>query len=256
MAEADNPDRLEREARIPQRVLVMMAHPDDIEFGVAGTVAAWTRKGVEVIFCLITDGAAGSNDPDVNLAELIRTRQAEQRAAAAVLGVSEVHFLGYPDGTLEPTLGLRRDLTRLIRRLRPDRVVAQDPATIFVRRGYINHPDHRAAGEAALYAVFPSAETRPIFPELLTEGLEPHKVKDLYLALTLEPDTWVDISDTFEDKIEALVQHRSQVSEERVRGFVENFNGENGRVVGVKYAEMFRVMKFYDEEPAAAEAEA
>lgn len=244
------------EARVPERVLVMMAHPDDIEFGAAGTVAKWTQQGVEVIFCLITNGAAGSNDPDAKLDELIKRRQEEQWAAAAVLGVTQIHFLGYADGVLQPTLELRRDLTRLIRQIKPDRVLAQDPSTIFVRDMYINHPDHRAAGEAAVYATFPSAETRPIFPELLEEGLEPYKVKDLYLTLTLEPNTFVDITDTMEHKIESLTQHKSQVTEERVREFVESFNAEMGAMVGVKYAEMYRVMKFYDDDDHPQDSEA
>ncbi len=166
----------------------------------------------------MTDGGAGSNEPGADLAALVQQRKAEQLAAAEVIGVHDVRFLGYPDGVLQPTLELRRDLTRLIRQVRPERVVCQDPTTVLLD-SYINHPDHRAAGEATLYAVFPSAGTRPVFPELLAEGLEPHQVKELYLTLTTRPNAHVDISATMDRKIKALLCHRSQVGG-RGRGMV------------------------------------
>src|SRR5689334_21131253 len=164
------------------RVLAIFAHPDDAEFSIGGSAALWADEGTEVFYCVVTDGAAGSNDPNQNLDELIQTRQAEQRAAAQVLGVKEVFFLGYADGTLQPTLELRRELTRLIRQIKPDRVIVSDPTAMFYGEDYINHPDHRAAAEAAVYAEYPSAVTRPIFPELLAEGFEPHQVKELYIS--------------------------------------------------------------------------
>jgi LmbE family N-acetylglucosaminyl deacetylase len=232
---------------IPQRVLVIVAHPDDIEFGLAGSVARWADAGAWVTYCIVTDGAAGSNAPGADLRELARTRQAEQCAAAEVVGVKDVRFLGYPDGVLQATLELRRDLTRLIREIRPDRVVCQDPTTIFFGEEYLNHPDHRAAGEAALYAVFPSAGTRPIFPELLGEGLEPHDIKDLYLTLTEKPTHHVDISSTIDRKIQALLCHATQVNEE-VGGWVREWNAEAGKEIGVAYAERFRVMRFVEDE--------
>lgn len=174
----------------PSRILVIAAHPDDIEFGAAGSIARWTGEGAQVTYCIVTDGAAGSNDPNVKREDLIRIRREEQIAAAAVVGVHDVRFLGYPDGTLQHTLELRRDLTRLIRELRPYRVLCFDPTVVFVGvpefGDYINHPDHRAAAEGAIYAVFPSAETRPIFPELLDEGLEPHHVTEVYMMLTTQ----------------------------------------------------------------------
>ncbi len=229
---------------IPQRILVVGAHPDDIDFGVAGSVARWVQQGSQVSYCIITDGSAGSNEPDIDLHTLIATRQEEQRAAAAVVGVTDVRFLGYRDGTLQPTLELRRDLTRLIRELQPERVVCQDPTTVLVGNGYINHPDHRAAGEATLYAVFPSAETRPVFPELLAEGYEPHHVNEVYLNLTMQADTFVDISAVIDIKIEALSCHRSQVTEETAQWLRER-NAEAGAEVGYAYAEGFRVMQFF-----------
>ena len=166
----------------PERVLVIVAHADDIEFGMAGTVARWTEAGTQVTYCIVTDNSSGSNDPETNLAELSQTRHDEQVAAAKVVGVEDVRFLNYRDGVLQPTVDLRRDLTRVIRQVRPQIVVTMDPTIMFaMSNNYINHPDHRAAAEAAVHAVFPSAETRPIFPELLDEGLEPHRVKKLYL---------------------------------------------------------------------------
>ncbi len=227
----------------PFRILVIAAHPDDIEFGVAGSVARWAAEGAHVTYCIITDGSAGSNEPDVDLVELVRRRQEEQRAAAAVVGVHDVRFLGYTDGVLQPTLELRRALTQLIRETRPYRVVCQDPTTYYVGDGYINHPDHRAAGEAALYAVFPSAETRPIFSDLPMEGFAPHHVSEVYL--TLAPDASnlvVDISDTMERKIEALLCHRSQLGPE-VADWIREWATEIGKPAGYTYGEAFRIMR-------------
>lgn len=227
------------------RILVIAAHADDIEFGLAGSVARWTDEGHAVAYCLITDSSAGSNDPTADLQALAATRRDEQIAAAEVVGVKHVYFLGYVDGTLQPTLELRRELTRVIREWKPQRVVCQDPTTVFVDTNYINHPDHRAAGEAAIYAVFPSAETRPIFPELLSEGFEPHKVHELWLTLTLNPDTFVDTTNTIERKIEALLHHRSQVGPEAAE-WMRKWDAEHGARAGVAYAEGFRVMRLVD----------
>lgn len=223
------------------KILVVVAHPDDIEFGLAGSVARWTDEGHHVVYCIVTDGAAGSNDPSVDPQTLVETRRAEQMAAAATVGVHDVRFLGYPDGSLQPTIELRRAITRVIREVRPQRVVCQDPTTYFFGSTYINHPDHRAVGEATLYAVFPSAETRHIFPELLAEGLEPHKVSELYLDLTLHPDTYVDISNTIDRKIAAISCHRSQVGPE-VLNQVRQWAAEAGAKAGFAYAEAFRVL--------------
>ncbi|MFV9507137.1 MAG: PIG-L deacetylase family protein [Oscillochloridaceae bacterium umkhey_bin13] len=226
----------------PITILAIAAHADDLEFGVGGAVARWIEEGHCVVYCIITDGSAGSNDPATNPAALVETRQTEQLAAAAAVGVSDVRFLGYRDGTLTATLELRRELTRLIRKVRPYRVICQDPSTYFAGSGYINHPDHRAAGEAAIYAVFPSAETRPIFPELLDEGLEPHKVHEVYLTLTLHPDTYVDITAQMERKLAALLCHQSQVGPDAA-DWVRQWDAEYGLKAGTTYAEAFRVMR-------------
>ncbi|NJN15855.1 MAG: PIG-L family deacetylase [Oscillochloris sp.] len=226
-------------------ILVIAAHPDDIEFGAAGSVARWADAGARVIYCIVTDGAAGSNDPAVDLTALVQTRREEQIAAAKCVGVEDVRFLGFADGTLEPTLALRRQLTALIRETKPYRLVCQDPTTVFFEHFYINHPDHRAAGEAAVYAAFPSAESRPIFPELLAAGLEPHHVSELYLTLTTQPDTFVDISAVYDRKIAALLCHRSQL-DESAADMVREWDTENGKQAGVLYAEPFRVLRFVD----------
>ena len=227
---------------MPERVLVVVAHADDIEFGMAGTVARWTDGGAQVTYCIVTDNSSGSNDPAVQKADLIATRQQEQLASAAAVGVTDVRFLGYPDGMLTASLELRRDLTRLIREIRPDIVACQDPSIVFVEDFYINHPDHRAAGEAAVYATFPSAETRPIFPELLAEGYEPHKVRYLYMMLTEKPTLWVDVSATHERKLNALRCHASQLNEEAVE-MVRQWDAEAGKAQDMAFAEIFRVMQ-------------
>lgn len=234
----------------PYHIVVTAAHHDDIEFGVAGSVARWIREeGATVTYVIITDGGAGSNDPDMKREQLVELRRAEQLEAAARVGARDVRFLGYPDGHLQATLELRRDITRVIRETKPYRVVCQDPSTVFAHRGYINHPDHRAAGEASIYAVFPSAETRPIFPELLAEGFEPHNVGELYLNLTQSPTHYHDISGVIDLKMSALSAHVSQIGageafENGAKKWLMRGNRDGGKMVGVEYAEYFRVLKF------------
>ena len=233
--------------KAPLRILGVFAHPDDSEFSCGGSAAVWAREGAEITYVIVTNGAAGSNDPNQDLDELVRIREAEQRAACAVLGVREVLFLGYPDGTLQPTLELRRELTRIIRKLKPDRVVCGDPTGVFYGNEYINHPDHRAAAEAAIYAVFPSACTRPIFPELLAEGYEPHQVKEVYInADGAQTDTYIDISSTLELKVEALRCHKSQIDPGDGQ-WVRQWAAETGKARELAYAEAFRVMKLVNE---------
>lgn len=223
------------------RILCIAAHPDDNEFLVGGSVARWAREGRRVVFCLVTDGGAGTNEHTPSAAGLVAVREREAREAARILGVQEVVWLGYPDGVLEPTLALRRDLTRVIRRHRPDVVVCGDPTRRWFGREYLNHPDHRAAASAALDAVYPSAETRAIFPELLDEGLAPHRVRQVLLAATAEPDTWVDIGATLAAKIAALRAHASQVGGgEWVEALVTGWAEQAGKRAGLRHAEAFR----------------
>lgn len=237
---------LKAEERIPERVVVIVAHHDDIEFGMAGSIAHWTAHGAQVTYVICTDGGSGSNEPGVIRGQLADTRRREQRAAAAVVGVQDIRFLEYPDGILQPTLALRKELTRIIREVKPDRVVCQDPTTVLVGDRYINHPDHRAAGESALYATFPSSETRPIFPELLDEGYPPHKVTDVYLTLTHNATHYIDITAVIEKKLAALKEHVTQIgagsAEEGALKFVRERSAELGVQVGVAHAEGFRVM--------------
>jgi len=196
-----------------ERVLVVTAHPDDVDFGAAGSVATWTEAGVSVAYCIATDGEAGGSDRTVSRADMAATRQREQRAAAAEVGVTDVTFLGYPDGRLTPTLDLRRDISRVIRRFRPDRVVAQSPERNWARV-FASHPDHLAAGEAAACAVYPDARNPFAHPELLeVEGLEPHIVPELWIMATERADRVVDATAQFDRKLAALRSHRSQVGD-------------------------------------------
>ncbi len=207
-----------------QRILVVAAHPDDVDFGSAGTIATWTDAGLEVSYCIVTDGDAGGIDRDVPREVIGGIRHDEQRKAAAVLGVTDVEFLGYPDGRLAVSFELRRDITRVIRRTRPDRVVVQSPDRD-LRSVYRSHPDHQAAGEAALCAIYPDARNPFAHPELLAEGLEAHTVPEVWVMIANDHvDHYVDITDTFDRKVAALRAHTSQTShmtnlEERLRGW-------------------------------------
>lgn len=192
---------------------MVTAHPDDPDFGTAGSVAVWVAEGHEVAYCICTSGEAGEAPDDVPRNEVPALREREQRAAAAVLGVTDVTFLGYPDGRLQPTLDLRRDICRVIRRHRPDRVVAQSPERVW-ERVYASHPDHLAAGEATLAAVYPDARNRHAHPELLDEGFEPWTASEIYVmgpGLNGEP-VYVDITGSIDKKVEALRAHASQTS--------------------------------------------
>lgn len=203
------------------RLLVVLAHPDDPEYFCGGTVARCAAEGWSVAYCLVTSGDKGADDAGTDSSALARRREGEQRRAAQVLGVREVIFLGHPDGMLEANLELRRNLTRVIRRVRPDRLITCDPTTVFPRRQRINHSDHRATGQAALDAVYPAAGSALYFPELLDEGLPPHKVHEVLVAGSQSPNLTVDITDFVERKLEALRCHESQIADfEETAGYV------------------------------------
>jgi LmbE family N-acetylglucosaminyl deacetylase len=224
-------------------ILCIAAHPDDNEFTIAGSVAGWAREGRDVVFCLVTTGGAGTNEHTPSGDGLVPIRERESREAAKILGVKELVFLGYQDGVVEPTLALRRDLTRVIRRHRPDVVVASDPTIRWYGNEYLNHPDHRAVASAALDAVFPSSETRTIFPELLGEGLEPHRVKELLIRGSIPPDTWIDIAETLDVKCAALRAHVSQVGDgEWVGALIADWAERDGKRAGLRCAESYRRM--------------
>ncbi len=240
------------EEYLPKIAMSIQAHPDDQEFTIAGTLAKWARQGCQVISVIVTSGDAGSNDPTKGSdykARLALLREDEQIAANLVLGIHETAFLHYPDGELEATLQLRKDLTRLIRLYKPDLVVTGDPRSIFFGSDYVNHPDHRAAAEAAVYATFPSAETRLIFTDLLEEGYEPHKVKKLYLHGDKKPDVWVDISGTLDLKIAALKKHASQMGDWDPTKMIREWAAETGKKKKLKAAEAFKVMTLVEDRP-------
>jgi LmbE family N-acetylglucosaminyl deacetylase len=198
-----------------KRILVILAHPDDPEFFCGATLARWSREGHEIQYCLITNGNKGSDDPAISPESLARQREKEQQKAASVIGVKAIHHLGYDDGTLIPDLNVRKDVIRVIRKVKPDIVVSCDPTNIFPNESYINHPDHRAAGEIAIDAVFPAAGNGMFFPELITnEGLSPHSVEEVWLSLTGQPNITFDITDFFEIKLKALHEHKSQIGDQ------------------------------------------
>ncbi len=229
---------------LPQRALIIMAHPDDPEFFCGGTVAVWARAGCAVTYVVITRGDKGSDAPDMTRERLTDLRMAEQRAAAALLGVKEVVFLDYHDGELFPDMHLREDLVRQIRLHRPDTVILQDPTTYYIGDSRINHPDHRAAGEAALAAVFPIARGRLNFPQHEANGLLPHTVNHVFIAGPHESNHQVDITQVFDLKIAAILAHKSQIADPAA---LEARLRERARVVtpgGVEiYVESFRWMK-------------
>lgn len=212
-----------------ERVLVVISHPDDAEFGAGPTIAHLAAAGARVDYVVTTDGSKGTEDPGVTPEQLSSTRMGEQRAAADILGVTEIVHLGHPDGYLTPSLELRRDITRQIRRFRPDLVITQNPTRRLDHNPFIGHPDHLATGEATLAAVYPAARDHLNFPELWRdEGLEPWKVRQVLLTGVEEPNLWIDVSATFETGLRAIMAHVSQVKptevEERMR--------ERARLVG------------------------
>ncbi len=232
------------------RALVVFAHPDDAEFGTAGTVAAWTRAGTEMAYVCVTDGSAGSNEPGAVREEIARIREAEQRAACEVLGVGDLTFLGVPDGYVQVTLELRKAITREVRRFRPEVLITPDPVRFWdEERSYINHADHIAVGQACLHVVNPDAPTRPQFPELLDEGFEPFEIANLWMGtFGSDADTFIDISETIEAKIDALLCHRSQIHDWPVGDWVRGRAKDRGAVAGMDYAESFRTFKLWRDE--------
>jgi LmbE family N-acetylglucosaminyl deacetylase len=228
------------------RVLVVAAHPDDIDFSAAGTVALWTEAGIEVTYCLVTDGDAGGYDESVPRTDIAPLRRKEQTAAAHCVGVHDLRFLGYPDGKVEPTLKLRRDLARVIRQVRPDRLACPSPERNYLRIG-TSHPDHRAVGSAALDAVYPDARNPFAFPELLAhEGLAAWTVREVWISASPAADHYVDITETFPRKLAALRAHESQTGqmeglEDFLRGWLARAAGQGGLPEG-RLAEAFQVI--------------
>jgi LmbE family N-acetylglucosaminyl deacetylase len=234
------------DARQISRVLVVTAHPDDVDFGAAGTIAEWTDNGVEVIYCIVTDGDAGGFDPATPRTAIAGIRQAEQTAAAAALGVSELRFLGHPDGALEANLALRKDISREIRRYKPDVVLTQSPVRDFSRI-YASHPDHLAAGEATMCAVYPDARNPFTFTELIDEGFKAHAAWQVWIMGGPTPNHYVNTTAQFDRKIAALRCHASQHQDPdamaaRVRGWNESLAVVAGFPAG-STAESFQIVE-------------
>lgn len=245
---------------IPRSAMAIFAHPDDAEFTVAGTMAAWAKAGCVVTLVVLTSGNAGTHDRRFTRESLAQTREEEERASARRLGVRNIEFLRHDDCALLPTLEVRRELVRMVRRYRPEVVICGDPQAWFYNENYINHPDHRAAAVAALEAVFPAAEMELLWPE---EG-EAHKVQAVYIGTPLSPNTWIDITETIDTKIEALQTHASQLEGWDPSGRIREWGsseagraraqgataggGNPGRSARVGYAESFRVIKLRERE--------
>lgn len=228
-----------------KRILVVMAHPDDCDFGAGGTIALWREKGIEVSYCIITNGDQGGEFSDVPVEEMANTRQREQRAAGAALGVSEITFLNQRDGYVQPTIELRKEIVREIRRARPDRMVVQSPERNW-ERIFASHPDHLAAGEAAVQAVYPDARNPYAFPDLLAAGFEPWRVRELWITGSPTPNHFVDMTDNLPKKFAALRAHVSQTAHnEELESMVRNWgvmSAERFGLVGGRTAEIFKVV--------------
>jgi LmbE family N-acetylglucosaminyl deacetylase len=228
-------------------ILVIAAHPDDVDFGSAGTIARWTDAGIDVRYCIVTDGDAGGSDPSISRPDMARLRQREQTAAAHQVGVHDLRFLGYPDGRVEATLELRKDLARVIRQVQPNRVVCPSPDRFYARIG-ASHPDHRAVGSAALDSVYPDARNPFAFPDLLAdEKLEPWTVGEVWLSASPGADHYVDITGTIERKIAALQAHASQIGDPaelaaRIRDWGTRIAAAAGLPEG-HFAEAFQVLQ-------------
>jgi LmbE family N-acetylglucosaminyl deacetylase len=219
-----------------------VAHPDDLDFGASGTIAAWTARGAEAYYLILTNGNKGSADLSADPAALTAVRREEQRAAAKICGVRDVFFLDYDDGLLTVSMDVKRDITRVIRQVRPDTVITMDPGMLYdTRRGFINHPDHRAAGQATLDAVYPLARDHLSFPELYkVEKLEPHNVATVMLINFQNNNCFVDITGTMDTKIKALAAHDSQIPDlDATEKMMRSVAATIGADCGVKYAEGF-----------------
>ena len=225
----------------PKIVLGIAAHPDDLDFGASGTLAAFAAHGASVYYLLLTDGSKGTADQTMAPQELVKTRQAEQRAAIQAIGAKDVQFLDYTDGELAVTMDLKRDIVRSIRTIKPDVVITMDPSVLYsAERGMINHPDHRAAGQATLDAVYPLARDHLSLPELFAEGFEPHKVSTVLLINFNQSNFSVDVSKTIDLKMAALEAHASQMPDlQKTKNMMREVAAQLGSDSGFKYAEAF-----------------
>ncbi len=228
------------------RAMVVVAHPDDAEYGCSGTVARWVREGWEVTYVLCTDGSKGTSDRQITAEQLTATRYEEQRNAGKVLGLKNIAFLGHPDGYLVPNLDLRRDIAREIRRHRPGVLICPYPLRHLEGPFPGNHPDHIAAGEAALAAVFPTARDHLTFPELLDDGFEPWAVREVWVMGHPSPDVFVDITQDFDASINALLEHASQMPwpTEEVRTRMQDWKRMRAKGRGIQYTETYKRINY------------
>jgi LmbE family N-acetylglucosaminyl deacetylase len=231
----------ENQEFVPKIVLGIAAHPDDLDFAASGTMSKWAEQGAEVYYLIVTDGSKGTNDRSLTSSQLTKIREDEQREAAKVVGAKDVFFLNYPDGMLEVSMNLKKDIVRVIRKIKPDTVITTDPTVLYeIGWGFINHSDHRAAGQATVDAVFPLARDFLVFPELLSdEKLEPHKVKNLLLINFTKGNFVVDISTQIDKKIDALKAHESQIGGNHVYQMIKERSAIIGKESGHDYAERF-----------------
>ncbi|MEM7335963.1 MAG: PIG-L deacetylase family protein [Chloroflexota bacterium] len=237
------------ETYIPESVMAIFAHPDDIEFGCAGTVAKWVKEGARAAYVLVTSGDVGIAEPGMTKARAAEIREAETLDAAKVAGVTDVTFFREPDCMVENTMALRKQVVAQIRRFRPEVVIAGDPTMVFTPTGRINHPDHRAVAGAVVDAIFPSSGQPNLFQELEDEGLFAHKVRKVYVQAYGSGDGLVDISDTIETKIEALIQHKSQIKQiPQIRERMMERASERAKDSDFQYAEAFRIIHLESDE--------
>ncbi|MBA4395205.1 MAG: PIG-L family deacetylase [Desulfobacca sp.] len=223
--------------------MAVAAHPDDLEFSCAGTLALWTKKMTKVVYLICTSGEAGFDQPNLGREERMGIREEEQRAAAAVLGVQEVVFLREPDGLLQPTLELRRKIVREIRRIQPDVVMCWDPSVLWINNSMVNHPDHRAAAQATVDAVFPSSGLLYLHEDLNNEGLVPWQPDHLFVFSFIGDETVLDITETIDLKIAALKKHQSQIQGWDPEPFIRDLADREGRPRGIQYAESFKIIQ-------------
>jgi LmbE family N-acetylglucosaminyl deacetylase len=239
---------------VPESALAVFAHPDDIEFSCAGTLARWANAGSRIRYVVCTSGQVGIRNSKTSPEQATQIRESEQRKAAEIAGAEDVVFLGERDGILVADLELRKNIVREIRRFRPEVLLCADPTIVFANENYINHPDHRAAGLAALEAVFPAAGQPNVFEELAGEGLEAHKTRKVYVSSFSQGDTWVDITDTIDTKVAALMAHESQMKEMQELGSwdagerIREWAAENGKGKEMAFAEVFKVITLENDE--------
>ncbi len=232
----------------PESAMVIMAHPDDIEFSCAGTIARWTAYGAKVCYVLVTSGDVGIAEEGMTREQAVEIREQEQRDAARICGVEEVVFLGEPDGMVQPTLELRKKLVREIRRFRPEVVICGDPTVVWAGSNYINHPDHRAAATASLDAIFPAAGQPNLFEEIAEEGFLAHKPRKVYVGSWEDSDLYVNISETIDKKIEALRAHKSQMKNWDPEPRIKEWAAMRAKGKEMGYAESFRVVVLESDE--------